>query len=171
MKTTQKGTWILLCIGFLLAVGAVTAIGEEGGTTVPPAYRVLVVDGTKTLSSTMRLVGLASGIEQSGLADVTVLLADDLGSFDDPLEDRLAPEQPYDLILLVPRGVDDGTAYALWMLVGGDPNAAAGVAQALSLLGAGIETAFAGTTAAMGPTDDLWAALTAALYVQEGWLE
>jgi hypothetical protein len=166
---TPKRIWTLIWIVSLL-VGTVPLAAQQNASTTAPAYRVLVVDGTKTLDSTMRVVGLASGIEQSGLADVTVLLADNLGSFDDPLVDRPLPEEPYDLVLIFPRGVDDGTAYTVWMLVGGQPGEAAGIEQALALLSEGIRTAFAGTLSAMGPTDDLWAGLTAALYVQRGWL-
>ena len=160
----------LVWIVSVLLVGTATVAGQQDTSVTAPAYRVLVVDGTKTLNSTMRVVGLAGGIVQSGLADVTVLLADDLGSFDDPLMDRPMPDEPYDLILVFPRGVDDGTAYAVWMLVGGAPSVTAGIEQALALLSEGVGTAFGGTVSAMGPTDDLWAGLTAALYIQMGWL-
>jgi len=160
----------LVWIVSLLLVGTATVAGQQDTSVTAPAYRVLVVDGTKTLNSTMRIVGLATGIKQSGLADVTVVLADDLGSFDDPLVGRPLPEEPYDLVLIFPRGVDDGTAYAVWMLVGGDSSEAAGIDQALALLSEGIRTAFGGTVSAMGATDDLWAGLTTALYVQMGWL-
>jgi len=168
---TKKRMWTLVWIATLFLVGTATFAGDENAAAAAPLYRVLVVDGTKTLNSTMRIVGLATGIKQSGLADVTVVLADDLGSFDEPLVGRPLPEEPYDLVLIFPRGVDDGTAYAIWMLVGGDPNRAEGVGQALALLGEGLHAAFAGIAPAMGPTDDLWAGLTAALYVQTGWLK
>ncbi len=166
-----KRYWSLASMVSLLLVGTAALANAQDAAAMVPAYRVLVVDGTKTLNSTMRIVGLASGIKQSGLADVTVLLADDLGSFADPLMDRPLPDDAYDLILIFPRGVDDGTAYAVWMLVGGDPSGVPGIEQALALLREGIHAAFSGTIVAIGPTDDLWAGLTAAFYVQSGWLK
>jgi hypothetical protein len=37
-------------------------------------------------------------------------------------------------------------------------------------LGAGMSLVFGSSVSAAGPLDDLWAALTASLYVAEGWL-
>jgi len=154
----------------LLVIAGGLALADEPGD-MSPTYRVLIVDGSKTLNSTMRVLGLANAIGRSGFAEVTVRLADDLGSFMDPLIDQKRPDEPYQLIILVPRGVDDATAYGIWILLPGDPQATPEVAQAVALLSQGIDAAFSGIASAVDPTDDLWAALTAALYVQEGWLE
>jgi len=155
-----------------LATAVLTVVLAGGLIAAAQAapYRVLVVDGTKTLASTMRVVGLAGAIRQSGLADVAVILADDLGPFDDPLCDRPPPEAPYDLILIMPRGIDDGTATRIWILVAGNPHNTPLVDQAVALLRGGIDAAFAGIASAVGPLDDLWAALSASLYVVQGWL-
>ena len=162
MKTKR----LIVGIAVLVAVvaGSLTAIAQLA------SYRVLIVDGTKTLTATMRVVGLAGGIRQSGVADVTIMLADDLGPFDDPLQGAPRPEAAYDLILIIPRGIDDGTATRIWVLVPGNPDAEPLTAQAVALLGAGIDRAFAGLATAVGPLDDLWAALTASFYVVQGWL-
>jgi hypothetical protein len=154
----------------ILATAVLVLIGGLLVAAQSPPYRVLVVDGTKTLSSTMRVVGLANGIRQSGVAEVTMILAEDLGPFDDPLADLSRPEVPYDLILVVPRGVDDGTATRIWILMPGDPTQDPLSAQALDLLREGIDLTFAGIASAVGPVDDLWAALAASLYRSEGWL-
>ncbi len=150
-------------------LGLLVGVSFAGSAQSSP-YRVLVVDGTKTLASTMRVVGLAGGIRQSGAADVTVTLADDLGAFEDPLRALPRPEMPYDLIVIVPRGVDDGTATRIWILVAGNPDETPFAAQGIALLRGGIDRAFAGLASAVGPLDDLWAALTASFYVREGWL-
>jgi hypothetical protein len=100
-----------------------------------------------------------------------MILADDLGPFDDPLRDRPRPDVPFDLILIAPRGIDDGTASRIWILVAGNPRENPRTAQAIELLRAGIDRAFAGIASAVGPLDDLWAALTASFYVLEGWLQ
>ena len=160
---------ILVAFFLGLVVGGSLAAAADSSSASP--YRVLVVDGTKTLASTMRVMGLAGGIRKSGAADVTVILADDLGPFADPLRNLPRPEAPFDLILIVPRGIDDGTASRIWILVAGNPRENPLAAQAIELLRAGIDRAFAGIGSAVGPLDDLWAALTASYYVQEGWLQ
>ncbi len=159
---------ILVALFLGLVVGGNLAAVADSSSALP--YRVLVVDGTKTLASTMRVVGLAGGIRQSGMADVAIILTDNLGPFDDPLKDHLRPEVPFDLILIVPRGIDDGTASRIWILVAGNPRENPLTTQAIELLRAGIDRAFAGIGSAVGPLGDLWAALMASCYVREGWL-
>jgi len=166
MKTKRA---ILAAAVLGLLVGTSLAGGAQSSPSSP--YRVLVVDGTKTLASTMRVVGLASGIRQSGVADVAIVLADNLGPFADPLRNLPRPATPFDLILIVPGGIDDGTAARIWILVAGNPRENPLTAQAIELLRAGVDRAFAGIASGVGPLDDLWAALTASLYVREGWLQ
>jgi len=165
----RRGVVVAIALlGFVIA--SVGFAANAGDSPPPPAYRVLLVDGTKTLASTMRVVGLAGGIRQSGVAELTVLFADGGGPFDDPLRERERPSVPYDLILIVPRGIDDGTASRIWILVAGNPAASDLVSMAVGLLGQGVDLAFSGVARAVGPLDDLWAALSASLYVQQGWL-
>ena len=157
-------------LAFLACLVATSSLATASLAATAAAYRVLIVDGTQTLASTMRVVGLAGGIKQSGVSDVAVLVAASLGPFDVPLHGWRQPEIPYDVILLVPRGVDDRTAPRIWVLVAGDPRANPLVAQAMGLLAGGVDRAFAGIASAAGPLDDLWAALAASYCVQEGWL-
>jgi len=160
------------CFAAALSLTILCAAVGEASVEEPAAapFRVLLVDGTKTLTSTMRVVALAEGIRRSGGVDVAMMLADDLGPFDDPLAGRPLPDVPYDLMIVVPRGVDDGTASRIWILIAGDLRANPIVAEAIELLRGGINRAFAGIAEAVGPLDDLWAALMASLYVREGWL-
>jgi hypothetical protein len=168
---TNRSILIVLFVSLVIAGGTFATAAADAASPSGPLYRVLVVDGTKTLASTMRVVGLAGGIRQSGVADVAIILADNLGPFADPLRNLPHPESPFDLILIVPRGIDDGTATRIWILVAGNPRENPLAAQAVELLRNGIDRAFAGIASAVGPLDDLWAALTASCYVQEGWLQ
>ncbi len=133
-------------------------------------YRVLLVDGTKTLEATLRVGGLAGAMRQSGLADVSVLFTDAVSAYDDPLADRPLPAEPYDLVLIIPRGVGDGTSDIVWLLVGQSLADHAESTASLSLLSSGIGLAFGGTVRTLTALDDLWAFLMSALYVSEGWL-
>ncbi|MEW5825722.1 MAG: hypothetical protein AB1778_02740 [Candidatus Bipolaricaulota bacterium] len=167
MLTSRLRRW-----GLGFAAAALAVLFVVAPTAAQEArYRVLLVDGTKTFTSTMRVVGIAGAIRQSGVADLTVLFADGLGPFDDPLAGRQAPEAPYDLILIIPRGIDDGSATRIWLLVAGDPSSRPDAAQAMALFQEGIAAAFAGLASAVGPLDDLWAALAASAFVNGGWLQ
>jgi hypothetical protein len=159
-------SWALLsCV--VLAAGS---LGAETPQSAAAPFRVLLVDCTTTLESTLRVGGLAGGIRQSGLAELTVLFSDVASPYDDPLAGKALPTAPFDLILVVPRGVGDGAASVVWLLVAGNPEANPTASSALKLLGAGMSLVFGSSVSAAGPLDDLWAALTASLYVAEGWL-
>jgi hypothetical protein len=151
----------------ILAVFCCVAIGATGAAA---PYRVLLVDGTKTFEATLRIGGLAGAIRQSGLADVSVIFSDAASPFADPLAGKPAPELPFDLAILIPRGVGDGTADIVWLLVGGGLAMDSQALPALSALRTGIELALGGAVRALGPLDDLWATIMASLYVAEGWL-
>ena len=159
--------WALLCC-VVLAVGS---LGAEAAQPTAAPFRVLLVDCTTTLESTLRVGGLAGGIRQSGLAELTVLFSDAASPYGDPLDGRPLPAVPFDLIIVVPRGVGDGTASVVWLLVAGDPAANPPASSALELLSAGMSLVFGSNVSGVGPLDDLWAALTASLYVAEGWLQ
>lgn len=144
------------------------ALGAASVAAAP--YRVLLVDGTKTLEATLRVGGLAGAMRQSGLADVSVVFTDAVSAYDDPLADVPLPAEPYDLVLIIPRGVGDGTTDIVWLLVGQSLAAQADSTTSLSLLQSGIGLAFGGAVRALTALDDLWAFLMSALYVSEGWL-
>ncbi len=158
----RRTAWIVVAISCCLVVGAVSVAAAS--------YRVLLVDGTKTLEATLRVGGLAGAIRQSGLAEVSVIFSDATSPFADPLAGQLLPTTPFDLIIVIPRGVGDGTADVVWLLIAGSPGANPTASSALSLLRSGMGLVFGSGVRALGPLDDLWATLTASLYAAEGWL-
>ncbi len=157
----RQSTWAMLVVCFCVLVGAACAAAP---------YHVLLVDGTKTLEATLRVGGLAGAIRQSGLAEVSVLFTDATSTFADPLAGRPAPATPFDLIIIIPRGIGDGTTDIVWLLAAGSLASSADAPATLSLLKSGMGLAFGGAARALSPLDDLWATLTAALYAAEGWL-
>ncbi len=158
----RRTAWRIVVICCCLMVGAVAAGAAP--------YRVLLVDGTKTLEATLRVGALAGAIRQSGLAEVSVIFSDATSPFADPLVRQPLPTAPFDLIIVIPRGVGDGTSDVVWLLVAGSPSANPAASSALSLLSSGMGLAFGGGVRGLGPLDDLWATLTASLYAAEGWL-
>ena len=153
----------------LIVLATCVLIGGAMDVAAAP-YRVLLVDGTKTLEATLRVGALAGAIRQSGLADVSAVFVDALSPYEDPLAGRPAPDEAYDLVLIIPRGVGDGTTDIVWALAGNALAANPELASSFSLLSTGIGLAFNGAVRVQGPLDDLWAFFTSALYVAEGWL-
>lgn len=156
-----------------LLVAANVALGQEAASSSGP-LRLLLVDETKTFSSTMRVGALAGVLKRSGLVEVTPLLVEVGSSYDDPLvgkEGDLAG--PYDVVVVIPRGIDDGTADWIWVLANTPrgtspdyPRFLEGI-QTLCMV---VERVFEGLAHAIDGRQDLFPAFLAALYVQEGIL-
>ncbi len=138
----------------------------------PPLVRVLVVDETKTFNSTMRVAGLVGALRSVGMFDVGITLADVMSSYDDPLADRLpgVDEEPYDLIVILPRGLDDGTASHIWIVSAGMSALSPSVAAGLDAIAGIIEQVFAGIGEGIDVTEDLWPGLLWAAYSTKGWI-
>ncbi len=158
-------------VGWMYVLVVVTALvasaQPEGG-----AIRVLVVDETKTFASTMRVAGLVGGLRSVGLFDVGVALADVTSSYDDPLADR-EPEpgaDPYDLIVVLPRGLDDGSVRQIWIVSAGLSALPPGAVASLSLLTGIVDQVFAGIGEATDVSEDLWPCLLWATYAMNGWI-
>jgi hypothetical protein len=157
---------------FVVAVATI-AVGALGvSQAVPEVSRLLVVDETKTFASTMRVVGLVKLLKGVGLFEVDVQLVDVESSYDDPLAGRrLDPAvEPYDLMLIVPRGVDDGSVRTIWIVSDGlillAPHVQVGVATLSEL----TDLVFDGLGAAIDVYEDLFPGFLWALYVNEGWM-
>jgi hypothetical protein len=138
----------------------------------PPLVRVLVVDETKTFASTMRVAGLVGALRSIGQFDVGVVLADVVGSYDDPLADRTPEEgeQPYDLIVILPRGLDDGSMSRIWVVSAGLSSLPPIVTASLDVLTGVLDQVFTGIGEAIDVSEDLWPCLLWATYSLKGWI-
>ena len=108
---------ILCLIGALLLGWTLVAAGQE----LPPSIRLLLIDETKTFTSTMKVAGTIGALRQMGLFDVSVRLADVETDYDDPLDgtDPEPEQDPFDLILILPRGLDTKTNVSIWLVSNG----------------------------------------------------
>jgi len=162
--------WMIL----LVTVSAVMATMALGGLSQQAAspVRVLVVDQTKTFTSTMRVAGLVGGLRSMGIFEVGVALGETQSAYGDPLADRLPEEAeaPYDLIAILPRGLDDGTSAAIWVISAGLGSLAPNVAGALTALTGTIDLVFTGIGEAIDVSEDLWPGLLWAVYETKGWI-
>jgi hypothetical protein len=163
----------------LLPVFAVGAQGQTGEDIVLPGgpFRLLIVDETKGLEPTVRVGILGKLLQESGMMDVSVLLADVASGYDDPLESESIEkwETPYDIILILSKGIDDGTVPYIWIVFGGFEtwgeaiDLEAGM-EMLGLFRGIIDQVFEGIAEAVDMTGDLYPVFQAALYRVEGWL-
>jgi hypothetical protein len=165
MKYRCVAWFVTCCVLISIGLSAQTT-GEESVAGV----RLLLVDETKTFISTMRVGALAGALKGSRLFEVSVRLVDVESSYEDPLAGASSDQAPFDIILILPRGLDDRSVSQIWVVSGGldelAPSVRAGLAGASQVL----DQVFQGIGEAIDVSEDLWPGLLAALYLQEGWL-
>jgi hypothetical protein len=166
--------WMTCSCAILLAMVSLAVWAQEGA---PPAtgtapLRLLLVDATKTFASTARVGALAGAIRTTGAFDLQVCFSDQEDAYEDPMPAvNSRPEGTFDLVLFVPRGLDDGTAMSIWVITNILPGTNAAGWTTVRLLSGLVDKVFAGLASAVDPSQDLWPALLASLYQAEGWLQ
>ena len=114
---------------------------------------------------------MAAAVRSTGLFDLSVRFSDRTHPFDDPLaEEADLPEEPYDVIVIIPRGIDDGSADAIWIVTNILPWASPAGWPAVAALQEMINQVFAGLATGVNPSADLWPAFAASLYRVQGWV-
>ncbi|MGB2983856.1 MAG: hypothetical protein WBC63_08375 [Candidatus Bipolaricaulia bacterium] len=161
-------------LGPILAL-LVLAVGvAANGQTVAPTEttRLLIVDETKTFLSTMRVGGLVGALKGFGLFHVDVRLANVESSWDDPLVGEVpAPSlEPYDIILVIPRGLDNDSVDWVWVISDGPAILPPPVLGGVGAIGQVVSLVFEGNVRPVGVYDDLMPSLLFGLYVKEGWM-
>ena len=134
-----------------------------------PAPRVLLIDETRTFASTMRVGALAGALRQAGV-DLEVRLEPVASSFIDPLAGVTNSADPFDLILVVPVGIEDGSLDAVWLLRRSTAPDTAEVLGAIEPLRYLLSAVFEGVASPVGIRDDFWLDALAASYESRGWL-
>ena len=155
---------------FLVLLAPLVALAQSEAPATPA--RLLVVDETKTFLSTMRIGGLVGALKGSGLFQVDVEFASTESDWDDPLAEKTPPVdlEPYDIILVVPRGIDDGSSDWIWVVSMPAISAPAHVAAGLTMAEGIVSLVFEGAVDPLGATDDLFVSILYSLYVSEGWM-
>ena len=158
-------------IVFLLVLGGgsgLRALGQGAEGTSPP-FQLLIVDETQTFGSTIRLQVLASLLNKTKGFELTAKFVRVESSFDDPLQGE-EPEQRYDIVLIIPKGVDDGTMRQLWLATRPWVELPEELRSAAEQLKVIANEVFQGAATAVDVTEDLIPAYFAALFMREGWL-
>jgi hypothetical protein len=82
-----------------------------------PSKRVdlLLVDETQTLQASLMVQVYARALQESGLFNFDAKVVSVQSSYDDPLGVN-PTEKRYELIVIVPRGIEDGSVPQIWMI-------------------------------------------------------
>ncbi len=166
MFNRNKVAFIVIMALIVLAASA----AAQQAPTAQGKIRLLLVDETKTFSSTMRVGALAGILKKSGTFDVAVKMVDVTSSYADPLAGESPAESPYDIILIIPRGIDDGSVDQIWLVTRGFSELPPPAVQGIKMLAALVDKVFAGLARATDVSQDLFPGFFSALYVKEGWL-
>jgi hypothetical protein len=164
---TRLGT--LCVIGIMLFGWVFAATGQE----TPAPLRLLLIDETKTFTSTMKVAGTIGALRQMGLFDVSVRLADLTSDYDDPLAGFApAPSQAaYDLVLILPRGLDTKSGVNIWLVSAGLDTVPGLLRTAVNAISMVVDQVFAGSGRTIDVSEDLWPGILWAVYVSAGWME
>jgi len=163
---TRLGVFFL--IGTMLLGWSALAVGQE----LPSTIRVLLIDETKTFTSTMKVAGTIGALRQMGLFDVSVRLADVDTDYADPLA-GIAPEsdqEPFDFILILPRGLDTKTGVSIWLVSDGFNVLSSFARGAVDLVSTVVDQVFAGSGQTIDVSEDLWPGFLQAAYVLKEWM-
>ena len=170
---TQRALILAAVLATLLVL--ILPTGSPGWDLTPEGqdqgerFALLIVDETKTFSSSIRVQVLASLLNKSGQFELSARFVDVPSSFADPLQ-GLEPDRRYDLILIIPRGIDDGTVRQLWVVSRPFHEISEGLREAIALLKQLAGRVFTGAAEAVDVTDDLIPGYFATLFIREGWL-
>ncbi|MCK5827469.1 hypothetical protein KAH43_03005 [Candidatus Bipolaricaulota bacterium] len=171
-RQTRRIGWLCtaLLIGLSLA-GVAQVTHDENVREQVPVVKLLLIDGTKTFASTARVGALAGAIRSTGLVDFTVRFSDEMCLFNDPLAcEADLPTTPYDVVVIIPRGIDDASADIIWIVTNISPWTHSESWLAIVVVQGMIDQIFAGLATAVDPSIDLWPAFAASLYQTQGWL-
>ena len=170
----KKGSWqrslAILLLALLLSLGGsvIDSLAQDQGQG-EAQFKLLIVDETRTFSSSMRVEVLARALIRTELFDLSAKIIDVSSSFDDPLQGE-EPDQQYDVILIVPRGIDDGTVKQIWIATRPFPELDEGLRGAVGTIKEIADGIFRGAAEAVDVTDDLIPGYFATLFIKEGWL-
>ena len=158
-----------LCVALLVSfsLAGVAQTNEERA----PGMKLLLIDGTKTFASTARVGALAGAVRSTGMFELDVRFSDETCPYDDPLAcEADIPATPYDVVVIIPRGIDDGSASTVWLVTGILPWTSPEGWPVIATVQGIIDKVFAGLATAVDPSADLWPAFAASLYQVQGWL-
>ena len=156
---------VLLIVGW----GVLSGYTQKESPAEKERCRLLIVDETRTIGSSLRVEVLARMLNQTGLFDLSAQIVSVDTGFENPLQDTV-PNRCYDIILIIPRTIEHGTARQLWVITRPLTEIRQQLGVAVSCLKETANAVFADMAVAVDVTEDLVPGFFAALFIKEEWL-
>ena len=146
------------------------------GTLVSSAHAqskvdLLLVDETQTLQASLMVQIYARALQESGLFNFDAKVVRVESSYDDPLGVN-PTDKKYELIVIVPRGIEDGSVPSIWLItkpIG--PQTRPELLNALELIRQRVEQGSAGLFKALTVMDDAALGIFSSVFERHGWLK
>lgn len=143
------------------------------GGVAQPSERVdlLLVDETQTLQASLMVQIYARALQESGLFNLDAKIVSVQSSYDDPLGVN-PTEKRYELIVIVPRGIEDGSVPQIWLItrpIG--PQTRPHLLAAMELIRQRVEQGSAGLFKALTVMDDGALGIFSSVFERHGWLK
>ena len=163
----SKRVVLVVLLGLFLWSGGGVTLSQAA----PQKVELLLVDETRTLQASILVQILAQTLNATGLFNLQAKIVNVQSSFDDPLGPNPTDKQ-YELILIIPRGLEDGSLQELWLVTqpitfGTRPELLTAIQTIKTLIAQGT----AGRLKAIGVMDDMLPAWFGAIFTWHGWLK
>jgi hypothetical protein len=164
----SKKLRFLLIPLFLLLIdwGALSGLGQE---EQPQRFQLLIVDETKSFVASMGVELFARTVRRTGLFDLSAKIVDVDSSFANPLQGE-EPDRRYDVIVIVPRGIDDDSIREIWIATRPFSEISGELRNAVALIKEIVNRVPQARIRAVDVTEDLIPGFFATVFIREGWL-
>ncbi len=132
---------------------------------------LLLVDETQTLQASLMVQIYARALQESGLFNFEAKVVQVESSYDDPLGVN-ATDKQYELIVIVPRGIEDGSVPQIWLItrpIG--PQTRPELLAAIELIRQRVAQGSAGLFTALTVMDDGALGIFSSVFERHGWLK
>lgn len=141
--------------------------------TAQPTERVdlLLVDETQTLQASLMVQVYARALQESGLFNFDAKVVSVPSSYDDPLGVNSTAKK-YELIVIVPQGIEDGSVPQIWMITKPiSSQTRPELLAAMELIRQRVEQGSAGLFKALTVMDDGALGIFSSVFERHGWLK
>lgn len=132
---------------------------------------LLLVDETETLQASLMVQVYARALQESGLFNFDAKIVRVKSSYDDPLGVNTT-DKKYELIVIVPKGIEDGSVPQIWLItqpIG--PQTRPELLRAIQLIRERVAQGSNGLFKALTVLDDAVLGIFAVIFERNGWLK
>lgn len=151
----------------IIALGALISSASAQSNKVD----LLLVDETQTLQASLMVQIYARALQESGLFNFEAKIVRVESSYDDPLGVNTT-DKKYELIVIVPRGIEDGSVLSIWLItkpIG--PQTRPELLNAIELIRQRVTQGSGGLLKALTVMDDGALGIFSSVFEHHGWLK